>query len=365
MGPIRIGGAELSVVTLAEQGDTKYLRVPIAPISDKPLHHPKAGELRFDRTFAEKLIANFSAYRKGVPGDYDHGVENATGNPDTAKASGWVKAIKLEASAGGEVLVAYLEPTAKALGLVEAKEYKYSSPSIHFNWPNPDTGKGQGPTLLSIALTNRPFITGMPAIEVTPAGTVTFREAAASTDRTPGNARHTDQNREPPVEMISLAEHNVKIGGLEAAKVALTERVTALEGEKVSLSEKLAAEQREKVALSEKLAGLEQAKRKADAEGAVDALVRAGKATPAERESLIKLHEKDAALFSEITSNRPVVANLGNGKGTDGGGSAGEISLSDQLSQAADAYAKDHKVDYREALEAVIAAKPELAGGLV
>lgn len=53
------------------------------------------------------------------------------------------------------------EPTARALAMVQAREVTEMSIAFHPDFPNNVTGEGQGPTLLSVALTNTPFLDQM------------------------------------------------------------------------------------------------------------------------------------------------------------------------------------------------------------
>ena len=57
-------------------------------------------------------------------------------------------------------------PTARARKLIEQSEYRYISPAI--NWAGRDkrTGKIDGTTLTSVALTNRPFLEELPQIRL-------------------------------------------------------------------------------------------------------------------------------------------------------------------------------------------------------
>ena len=48
--------------------------------------------------------------------------------------------------------------------MIKANEYRYISPEWHMHYKDKESGKDIGPTLLSMALTNRPFIEGMQPI---------------------------------------------------------------------------------------------------------------------------------------------------------------------------------------------------------
>jgi phage I-like protein len=53
------------------------------------------------------------------------------------------------------------EPTSRALSMVKDREVTEMSVVIAFDYPHKNTGEGQGPTLLSVALTNTPFLDDM------------------------------------------------------------------------------------------------------------------------------------------------------------------------------------------------------------
>jgi len=64
------------------------------------------------------------------------------------------------------ILYGWYEPTGRARQLIEGGEYRYISPAI--NWAGRDkrTGKVDGTTLTSVALTNRPFLEELPQIRL-------------------------------------------------------------------------------------------------------------------------------------------------------------------------------------------------------
>ncbi len=64
------------------------------------------------------------------------------------------------------ILWGWYEPTGRARQLIGSREYRYISPAI--NWAGRDkrTGKNDGTTLTSVALTNRPFLEELPQIRL-------------------------------------------------------------------------------------------------------------------------------------------------------------------------------------------------------
>jgi len=64
------------------------------------------------------------------------------------------------------ILWGWYEPTPRARELIQNREYRYISPAIDWGALNKHTGKPQGATLTSVALTNRPFLEELPAIRL-------------------------------------------------------------------------------------------------------------------------------------------------------------------------------------------------------
>ncbi len=133
---------------------------------------------------------NFSDQGVDVPLSYDHTIEHpaiAQGNP--IRAAGWLKELEATNDPDG-VMWGWAAPTELATQLLQNKEYRYTSPAYSVHYPNHLTGKDQGATLLSLALTNRPFLP-MPPITmsvVLPAGDetdqTTLNPAAAGKENT-------------------------------------------------------------------------------------------------------------------------------------------------------------------------------------
>ncbi len=64
------------------------------------------------------------------------------------------------------VLYGWYEPTDRARALIKNREYRYISPAIDWGAKSKQTGKPQGTTLTSVALTNRPFLEELPQIRL-------------------------------------------------------------------------------------------------------------------------------------------------------------------------------------------------------
>lgn len=139
---------------------------------------------QFTRATFDSIIANFKAHpqflagadgageRAVVPWDYEHASERMFSVPGVAThgvpATGWAYDLELRQSSDGKAqLWALSEYVGEAAQQVAAGEYRFSSVAVSPNYVNPVSGKDQGPTLTSIALTNKPFLQGLEPIAAT------------------------------------------------------------------------------------------------------------------------------------------------------------------------------------------------------
>jgi phage I-like protein len=154
----------------------------------------KGSAFTIDKATVENFIKVFTAgYPRKVPVDYEHGTVNgATERGQPVPAAGTIvelrgvyavkdfdgalktAAEKLTARMGRELddirnfgLWMRWRPTARALEMVKSAEYTEVSIAFSENYPHNVTSVGQGPTLLSVALTNMPFLDDMVSIAAT------------------------------------------------------------------------------------------------------------------------------------------------------------------------------------------------------
>ncbi|MDE3179950.1 MAG: hypothetical protein KGM47_09870 [Acidobacteriota bacterium] len=124
-------------------------------------------DLPFSITPADlaSMAANFDKRKNDmVVIDYEHASET----PEVAKggpvpAAGWIHALRTERN-GTDALVALVEWTPEAEQMIHNGEYRFFSPAIDWGATDKDTGKLQGATLTSGALTNHPFLEELPPI---------------------------------------------------------------------------------------------------------------------------------------------------------------------------------------------------------
>jgi len=163
---------DLTKVALSETADG-LKRTPIAVLGA----WVKAGDA-FSFTPADfaDMYRNFGLLgtdgreKQDIVVDYNHATvlpELAPGGD--APAAGWLRAIE-PPQAGDIYLWGHIEWTPRAAAAIAAREYKYLSPCVIWGYLNKRTGANQGTTMVSLALTNTPFLEELPAICLTDRG---------------------------------------------------------------------------------------------------------------------------------------------------------------------------------------------------
>src|SRR5690348_1759564 len=142
-----------------------------------------SNKFSITRDDLESIVRNFRERQNGeINVDYDHASEMpevAAGGP--IPSAGRIVGIDPpEAEGRRTFLWGWFEPTERARALVKDREYRYISPAIDWGAKNKRTGKPQGATLTSAALTNRPFLEEMPQIRLSDPGYRLLEEEAGS-----------------------------------------------------------------------------------------------------------------------------------------------------------------------------------------
>ncbi len=224
-------------------------RVRIAPWGDV---ESTRGRFTVDDESARLVVAAFEKHATDLPVDYEHQTLGGSyASPSgQAPAAGWIK--RLEA-VPGEGLFAHIEWTGDALEQLANKHYRYLSPVALVR---KEDRKLIG--LHSVALTNKPAIVGAEPI-------VNRSDASATLV--------TLRDR------LSLAPDS----DADTVLLAAGRRIEAIECDRV----------------------------RREADGKVDAAVRAGKVTEAQRDFAARLALRDADLFDDWLETAPVVVPLG------------------------------------------------------
>ena len=182
------------IITLnASASPQGAIRVPLA-ITGKWARG--ATTFAITRADLESIVHNFRERQNGeINVDYDHASEMpevAAGGP--VPSAGRIVRLdppkqmkngsgKLEIGNGEKepdfplptsysrfLLYGWYEPTSRARQLLQNREYRFISPAIEWGAKNKRTGKSQGTTLTSVALTNRPFLEELPQIRLSDPG---------------------------------------------------------------------------------------------------------------------------------------------------------------------------------------------------
>ena len=155
------------------------------------------------------IVDNFKKKGTGtINVDYEHASEI----PELAKggavpASGWINrengGLFVEPGDDGKPwLFGMVEWTSQAKQLIETKQYRFFSPAIDWAATDKETGKPQGATLTSSALTNRPFLEKLPPLLMTEVPRLFTKETTMPDDR----RRRHDQARRNLLAGISAVK---------------------------------------------------------------------------------------------------------------------------------------------------------------
>lgn len=137
-----------------------YLKVPIAVLGE--WFHPEYGQVKFDQTDFDSMLKNWDGNVVGYepPLFLGHPIDNTTveGAPSVA----FLERLYQES----DTLYGLYDPVDdKAYQEAAKGAYRYSSAEVSRNAVNKKTGQPIGTVLRGAALTNRPFLTGMPRVE--------------------------------------------------------------------------------------------------------------------------------------------------------------------------------------------------------
>jgi len=175
-----------SAGTPVQRAGKNLYEVPVA-VSGAWVKDGHTFAIRFEDL--QTMLRNFEKRRNEmVVIDYEHASEDpgvARGGP--VPAAGWIHDLFLDRAPwhagpdhgkGGhnlqarDRLTALVEWTPEAKDLIHSGQYRFFSPSIDWGARDKLTGKPQGATLTSGALTNHPFLEELPALMLTDLGSI-------------------------------------------------------------------------------------------------------------------------------------------------------------------------------------------------
>jgi len=110
----------------------------------------------------ERAAFIFNATKNDVLVDYEH----ASLNPFLGKApaAAWIDQLQVRKDENGASLVARFKWTDTAAEHIRLKEYRYLSPTINFRTRDRVSGEDIGTSIVSVALTNTPFLDELPEV---------------------------------------------------------------------------------------------------------------------------------------------------------------------------------------------------------
>lgn len=249
--------------------------------------------------------------------DYEHQTFNKEKNGQPAPAAGWVRQVEWLTGKG---LVAAVDWTKRALGLIADGEYKYISPVIRFDR---DTHTVTG--LQMAALTNTPALKGMDAVQAALTALNGADDEPATHEDHPmkltlaalaallGNAALINADDATAASAIKawkpapapLPEALTTALGLQAGadEVAALSAVNALKTPSTATVQLVTTLQAQVAELTTRINAEQVAK-------TVDEAIAAGKLTAAQRDQYIQLGNKDLAMLTAIVAAAPVIPGL-------------------------------------------------------
>jgi len=303
------------------------------------IHPTTKQKIAIDADFRSKLARNFEdgvcdIVQVPLANDANEHVED----PD--RNIGEVIGIDANDDGVWVTIDARSEGAAEKLG----STYLGASAMLALDYTDTQTGEQVGPTLLHVAVTNRPYVTGLEGFE---------QILAATSDGVPDEdmvllTESESEEGDQPMDLEALKalaeEHGIDLSELSQAPEASDEQLATLQA---SVDELAAAKTKEilSAALGEKAEGEEPAVPEGvDAEVAailsahteqvaklsasveslvgdavaneVDDYIKAGRLLPAKRDDYIALANKDMDTFRSIVPDTPIVA-LSKEKGAD------------------------------------------------
>ncbi len=425
-------------------GDTKRSWIEVTKIGK--FVSPVYGKFEITRQDLAQMLSNFKTVTPVKPTelsvDYNHlAVDPKT--PEQGKAAGWVKDVELRGD--GAELWAQVEWTPPAAEAIANQEYRYVSAHFAFNHTHID-GQKIGTTLLSIGITNRPFVEGMQPMTIAASkGRDVAFELAAEDDEAAESKFSFDEIRRRLNDAIreefgvmrvhdwgescdcwlvdvfdeyavfrqddacyrvdyTLGEDGVITFTSDPTEVvnnwapvsatpelsggtrpmAKTIKLTDARGTAVEISEEvfaaavaehaegadarltqvqtaLTASQQEVVQLTARTLALETTLKERDLTVKIEGFIKAGKATQAEREAMLKLGKKDEALLDELYGSRAVVVQLNHESGSAEDVPGGGVSAAERVAAEAEKLLeKDPKLTRADANAMVFRRDPTL-----
>jgi hypothetical protein len=335
-------GAQGEFVELARTKQGRLFKKHILNYGELKYPGVTGGKVQIDDKFADTLIENFDKGVCDIVQVPKAGPNNEhTEDPD--RNIGEVIGIEKDAASGKiyATIDARDEDAANKLG----KTLLGASAMMALDYTDTNTQEKVGPTLLHVAVTNRPYITNLDEY-----GEIIAASADGSSDAVLLAAPTQEVPMDKNELIAALLEHGVDVAALTAKAdqadkaVALTRDIESKLGEAgvltLSNGETATGDSivgavadlgTKVVELSNTLDTVVKASAAERAASTVDALITEGKIIPAERDARISLYLSNKEIFDNLVPAEPIV-NLSNaGRGEKGSDYiAGSTSADDQ-----------------------------------
>jgi hypothetical protein len=303
------------------------------------IHPATKAKITIDDDFVSKLKQNFANNVCDIV-QVPLADDNNQHSESPERNQGEVVGVEEENGKVYAIIDARTDDAKKNLG----KTWLGASAMLSTNYVDTATGERVGPTLLHVAVTNRPYVTGLEqyqeiiaASNSDPDSTVvvyeteevveeeTSEEVQAFADRlndeTLEASSPTEENKTMTREELiaALAEHGIDVPALQAAaeeaeanaalsnqladKLAETLELTNGSVDTETLIGAIAQVHSEKVELSNRVQGLE----RAQAEHVVTGLINEGYVLPAQKDVYVELRLSNPETFKRLIPSEPVV----------------------------------------------------------
>lgn len=264
----------------------------------------------------EKILAAFEKFGMPLPGDYEHQSMTASEKTQPTGASGWIEA--MEVRGNGEIW-GKVKWTEKAAAMIAAGEYRYISPVFDYNAKTGEIAK-----LVSFGLTNNPNLflraaakqqgdtmslynkihKALSALDesANDADVMKAMKDCMSADDGDDGGVEPDADDAPPRKKVKVAEHDTD--DPDATPTKLVDEPDAGRG--------AARFDASKYVPMSMYKALEAKVNRQDADlisRAVNAAVKAGKITPAQRKWATAYATQDLNGFNDFVSAAPAIVN--------------------------------------------------------
>lgn len=319
-----VPGPESEFLELSTTGDKRRFKKHI--LSEGELLYPgvRGGKITVDQKFLNTVKRNFdnnvcSIVQVPLAGDKNEHTEAPERNIG--------RVVDLTIEDGKLYAVSDIYKHADDVG----KTLLGASAMLSLDYRDTRTGKNAGPTLLHMAVTNRPYVVGLDDFqEVIAASGDSIDEAVILTAQTKEESPMTvdeilntlkeDHGIDVP-ELQKTAAEAVELSNQISEIVAGVNDVVTLSNAETAGAEDILTAVRgladENVALSNKIDEMYQAAQKKDAEARVESLIAEGRILDHARDAQVRLCMENVELFEALLPEKPVVNLSGEEQGQD------------------------------------------------